>query len=110
MMLTRNSDLGQIEITLCSGIGERNVWLDLDTGSLSDNPRLSDHSSDEDDDHATANQLCSFAVVTAIALPQNPIIESHGSTSPLHNSVTQNPTIRRYPGGTLPPRGPPPLS
>jgi hypothetical protein len=110
MMLTHNSALGQVEITLCSGIGERNVWLDLDTGSFSDNPLLSDHSSDEDSDHTTANQLCSFAVVTALALPQSPAIGSPGSTSPLPNSIALNPTIRRYPGGTLPPRGPPVLS
>ncbi|MFT5793462.1 MAG: hypothetical protein ACI9OF_001506 [Saprospiraceae bacterium] len=111
MMLTRNSVLGQVEITMCAGIGERNVWLDLETGSFSDEPVLAGHSPEDDDDHANVNQLCSFAVVSVLALPQNPSVGSGDSVRQVqHSGVTQNPIIRRFPGGHLPPRGPPSVS
>jgi|AntAceMinimDraft_12_1070368.scaffolds.fasta_scaffold50171_2 hypothetical protein len=111
MMLTRNSILGQIEITMCAGIGERSVWLDLDTGSFSEEPVLVDHPPEDDDNHTTANQLCSFAVVSALALPKNSVFGSVDSDRQVqHSSATENPTIRRYLGGHLPPRGPPLMS
>jgi hypothetical protein len=71
MMLTHSSAFGKIEIIMCAGIDERNVGLDLDTGSSSKELVLVDQSLGDDDDHASANQLCSFAVVSALVLRHN---------------------------------------
>ena len=109
MMLARDNALGQIEITLCSGIGGRNVWLDLDTGRFSDS-LPPDHTQSDEAEHATSNQLCSFAVVAAVVLPGSPPVGSDFATFYLPTTIAPAQPASQFRGGRLPPRGPPLIS
>jgi hypothetical protein len=109
MMMARDNALGQIVITMCSGVGGRNVWLDLDTGRFSDSLHAEQSQTDEGQ-HANSNQLCPFAAVAAVALPDSPSIGANFTTSYLPNAIAPILPYSRFRGGRLPPRGPPLIS
>jgi len=110
MMVARDGALGQIEITLCSAVGGRNVWLDLDTGRLSDVAQLSDEHQQDSTEHAASDQLCPFAVASAVALAQSTVLGPVFTppARPRHFAITL--TARSFRGGRMPPRGPPLMS